>query len=281
MPHPQPKELLPMNNLSDQDFQTLVNFVKQSYGIDLSKKKTLVMNRLTDLLKPQGFSNFHDYIQSIVQHKNDNELELLLNKLTTNYTYFMREETHFHYFQNTILPHLEQTKKDKVLSIWSAGCSTGQEPYVLSMLMKDYFGTRGSTWDTRVLATDISMNALGKAIKGSYAESSLKDIPPQWLDTYFSKNPITQQYDVCDDIKRNVIFRPFNLMDPIKFKLPFDVIFCRNVMIYFDRDTKKELVDRFYNVTVPGGYLFIGHSEGLSDIETKYQYQSPAMYQKL
>lgn len=270
-----------MLTINENDFQRLVQFVKKNYGIDLSKKKHLITGRLSNTILSMGFSTFQEYVDHLIKHKKPDDLELMLNKLTTNYTYFMRERAHFDYLTDTILPYLMSVKKDKVLSIWSAGCSSGEEPYTISMLLKEYLGSKASSWDTRVLATDISQNALHAAKNAVYDEEGLKDLPPGWKTKYFRQTSQPGVYTVSPEIKSNVIFRTFNLMDPIRFRLNFDVIFCRNVMIYFDQATKEALVKRFYNATNPGGYLLIGHSESLSKETTPYKYLKPATYRKV
>ncbi|MCI8599399.1 MAG: protein-glutamate O-methyltransferase CheR [Lachnospiraceae bacterium] len=269
-----------MLTITDNDFHRLVNFVKSNYGIDLSKKKQLIMGRLSNTILSMGFESFKDYVDYLLKSKKPEDMELMLNKLTTNYTYFMREEAHFKFFTETILPYLESTKKNKVLSIWSAGCSSGEEPYTISMLLKEFFGSKAGAWDTRVLATDISQNALTAAQNAVYDESSLREVPPAWKNKYFVKTSQPGVYGVAPIIKNNVIFRTFNLMNPIQFRLKFDVIFCRNVMIYFDQATKEALVNRFYQATNPGGYLLIGHSESLNKETTPYRYLQPATYRK-
>lgn len=269
-----------MLEITESDFQRLVRFVKQNYGIDLSKKKQLITGRLSNTIIGMGFTSFQQYVDHLLQNKKPEDLELMLNKLTTNYTYFMRERAHFDLFANTILPWLEQTKTNKVLSIWSAGCSSGEEPYTISMIIKEYLGSKASAWDTRVLATDISQNALNAANNAVYDEASLKDLPTGWKSKYFRSAGEPGIYTVSPEIKSNVIFRTFNLMNPIQFRLKFDVIFCRNVMIYFDQNTKNELVNRFYQATNPGGYLLIGHSESLNKESTPYNYLKPATYRK-
>lgn len=269
-----------MLTLNDSDFNRLVSFVKQNYGIDLGKKRQLIIGRLSNTIAALGLDSFTQYIDRIITQKNPSDIERMLNQLTTNYTFFMREETHFEYFKNTILPYLEKTKKNRVLSIWSAGCSSGQEPYTLSMILKEYFGTKASLWDTRILATDISQNALQSAQKAVYDAESLKNIPPAWIKKYFIPSGEAGTYTVAPVLRNNVIFRTFNLMDPIQFRLKFDVILCRNVMIYFDRQTKEALVNRFYNATSPGGYLLIGHSESLDRTGLPYHYIQPAIYRR-
>lgn len=149
------------------------------------------------------------------------------------------------------------------------------------MILKEFFGAKASAWDTRVLATDISQNALVAAKNAVYEEDSLKELSPTWKSKYFRQTGQPGVYTVAPEIKSNVIFRTFNLMDPIKFRLKFDVIFCRNVMIYFDQPTKDALVKRFYDATNPGGYLLIGHSESLNKATTPYKYLKPATYRKM
>ena len=204
----------------------------------------------------------------------------MLNKLTTNYTYFMREEDHFNYLYQTVLPDLaKKHAHDKVLSIWSAGCSSGEEPYTISMYLKDFFGSQASAWDTRILATDISQSILDTAQHPSYHEESLARVPSSWKHKYFVKNG-SGSYTIAPVIRENVIFRPFNLMDSIQFKRPFDIIFCRNVMIYFDRISREKLIKQLERCLSPGGYLLVGHAELLSREETRLEAVFPAVYKK-
>lgn len=269
-----------MLTLTDKDFQRLYMYIQKNYGIDLSKKKQLIASRLSNTLASQGFHDFSGYVDEILSGRDPDMVTAMLNKLTTNYTYFLREEAHFKYFMDIILPDLERKHaKDKVLSIWSAGCSSGEEPYTISMYLKEYFGAKASQWDTRILATDISKKILSTAIAAKYGDESVRSLPPAWQQKYFVKAG-SGQYTVAPVIKQNVIFKTFNLMDQITFKKKFDLIFCRNVMIYFDQPTKDALVRRFYNATVPGGHLFIGHSEGLTKTTCPYEYIQPAIYRK-
>lgn len=269
-----------MLTLSTNDFHRLVNFIRQNYGIDLTKKRQLIVGRLSNTIRSMGYQSFTDYIDYILTKKNPEDIEIMLNHLTTNYTFFMREEDHFQYFSQTVLPYLEKTKKNHSLSIWSAGCSTGQEPYTLSILLKEYFGSKASQWDTRILATDISQNVLTAAQNAVYDKESLKKLPATWIQKYFVPTSDPNTMKVAPILRNNVIFKTFNLMDPINFRSKFDVIFCRNVMIYFDYETKHQLVNRFYNASNPGAYLFIGHSEAIDRTKTHYEYLKPALYRK-
>ncbi len=269
-----------MLTITDKDFVRLHTFIKQKYGIDLSKKKQLIVGRLSNDIVAQGYNNFTDYVNYILSKASPSDIDKMLNRLTTNYTFFWREEDHFEFFRDTVLPYLEKNKRSRSLAVWSAGCSTGQEPYTLSMIMKEYFGAKAGMWDTRVLATDISQNALKAAQNAQYDEESLSKLPRGWREKYFDRTPEPGVWAVKPSLKSNVIFQTFNLMDPIRFKTKFDVIFCRNVMIYFDAETKHKLVNRFYDASNPGAYLMIGHSEGIDRNATKYTYVKPALYRK-
>jgi len=263
--------------ITDADFTRLVKFVQGNYGIDLSQKKQLITGRLSTSIKQRGYTSFTDFVNQVIQTKDNDLITLLLDKLTTNYTFFMREKEHLDLFCQKIIPDIVQRhQRDKTLAIWSAGCSTGEEPYNITMFLFDYLGAQASQWDTRLLATDISNRAMTAAKKGVY---ELPDtIPPDWKKKYFVPQA-GGQYQVAPKVRDNVIFQPFNLMDPIKFRRKFDVIFCRNVMIYFDQPTKDALVRRFYDATAPGGYLLISKSENLS-ANMPYRRLAPSTFQK-
>lgn len=264
--------------ISDEDFKRMVDFLQKEYGIDLSKKRQLISSRLSHSLRTLGYQNFHAFLEHLLTKKDNSDIELLINKLTTNYTFFLRERDHFSYFENTVLPQLVRRHQgNRTLSIWSAGCSSGEEPYTLSIYLKEFFGAEASKWDTRVLATDISQQALAKAQAGLYKMPA--DMPQEWVNRYFKPDPHSGMYSVVPKIKSNVIFRTFNLMDPIQFRLKFDVIFCRNVMIYFNSQTRDALVKRFYDAMLPSSYLFISHSESLGQTPL-FRMVAPAVYQK-
>ncbi len=263
--------------ISDIDFQRLVKFVREKYGIDLHQKRQLITSRLGGTVKSMGYKDFKGYVDYLLKEGNGDDINRLLAKLTTNYTYFMRETGAFDFFRDTILPQMTQRhQRDKILSIWSAGCSSGEEPYNVSMYLMDYLGSQASAWDTRMLATDISVDALQKAKRGVYDLPGT--LPERWKREYFTPEA-NGHYAVAPKIRNNVIFQQFNLMEPIRFKRKFDVIFCRNVMIYFDVPTKTALINRFYEATNPGGYLIISLSENLPP-NTPYQRVSTSIFQK-
>lgn len=268
-----------MLELTSQEFEKLCLFIKKKYGIDLFKKKALIESRLNSFINSHAYDNYTHLIDDILNNKSDKLMILLLNKLTTNHTYFMREKEHFDYFSKIVMPYLKTSVKDKDLRIWCAGCSSGEEAYTLAILIAESLGCEKDNWERTLLATDISLNVLNKAKQGIYSAQSLVNMPEEWVKKYFIKVD-SLNYRICDAIKSQVVFKQINLMDPFQFKKPFDVIFCRNVMIYFDPATKNKLINNYFNITKPGGYLFIGHSETVAKHETKYTYVKPAVYRK-
>lgn len=269
-----------MINIKQNEFIELTMFLKNNYGINLEHKKNLIEGRLSNVLVEKGFNNFREYLDYVYSDRTKNELTILINKLTTNHTFFMREEEHFRFFNNNVLPYLRNTVKDKDLRIWSAGCSSGEEAYALAMVIEDFFAEEKSLWDKKILASDISVNVLERAEKGIYNIEALVKISKNWRDKYFDKID-DDTYKIDSKLKNEVVFRVFNLMDKLPFKRKFHVIFCRNVMIYFDKETKEKLIRKFYDMTEVGGYLFIGLSESLSVIENPYNYVMPSVYRKI
>lgn len=269
--------------ITEAEFQRLVKYMYDSFGINLSAKKVLVQGRLGNMLNERGFKSYNDYLDTVLSDTTGAEVTTILNKLTTNHTFFMREPEHYTFLKDTILPYMVKTcEKDHILRIWSAACSSGEECYTTAMLIDQYFGAEKAKWDTRILATDISQNVIGKAKAGIYSEEGMKGLSNDWKTRYFN-NLGNGKYEICQGIKDEVIFKTFNLMDPMpdKYKKkPFDLIFCRNVMIYFDQPTKQALVNRFYDVVKPGGYFYIGHAESVSRQETKFDYIQPAIYRR-
>ncbi|QOX62067.1 protein-glutamate O-methyltransferase CheR [Anoxybacterium hadale] len=268
--------------ITEQEFRKLSEHIKSHYGIHLKdEKKTMIAGRLHNVLLEQNFDNFTDYYNYLITDSSGTAARTLMNKITTNHTFFMRESDHFTYLSEQVLPYLKGTVKDRDLRIWSAGCSSGEEPYTIAMLLDEFFGGEKSSWDTKVLATDISDRVLGEAKQGIYSNEGIKKLPDSWKGKYFQRYD-SENSQVALKIRDEVIFRKLNLMDKtFPFKRKFHIIFCRNVMIYFDSETKWKLANRFYDMTEYGGYLFIGHSESLDRKETKYRYLMPAVYRKL
>lgn len=269
-----------MITLKEKEFTSLANYIKKYYGIDLTEKKVLIEARLSTLLMEKGFRDFASYFEYIFSNPSSSDAKKMISRLTTNHTYFMREPAHFYYYRDHVLPYFDKTLKSKDFRIWSAGCSTGEEPYTLAMLNDEYFAHRKVEWDTEVLATDISVTALEKAKAGIYMAEEIDVLPSVWKSLYFEKINETS-YRVVSKCKKDVTFRCFNLMEEVfPFKKKFHVIFCRNVMIYFDMETKNRLVQKFLQYTEPGGFLFVGHSESLGRNQEGYRYVMPSVYRK-
>ena len=266
--------------MNDAAFERLTDMMRGTYGIDLRRKRTLVEGRLGRLLDERGFADLDDYLQAVVSDGSGQELIGLLNRLTTNHTYFMREPEHFRHFAQQVLPRLASEVRDGDVRIWCAGCSTGQEAYTLYLLMHEFFSHMPGRWDYRVLATDISARALEVAREGCYDNEGLVDLPAAWRSKYLTdEGDGTSRFR--QSVREGIIFRPFNLMeDPFPFRKPFHVIFCRNVMIYFEPQTKQQLVRRFLANTCSGGYLYIGQTETIAREVAGYRYVMPAVFQK-
>ncbi|MCL2616781.1 MAG: protein-glutamate O-methyltransferase CheR [Defluviitaleaceae bacterium] len=268
-----------MKDLTDQEFYILRDYIKENFGINLGiEKKSLIYSRLRAVLLEKGLPDFTAYYKYLTSDSTGEAIVNFIDRITTNHTFFMREVDHFNYLREHTLPEVEKIfGREKDLRMWCAGCSSGEEAYTIKIIVEEYF--KGKGWNTDVLATDISTTVLTKAINGTYPKENVDSVPPDWLKKYFT--PDGQNYAVCDDIKKGIIFRKFNLMNPtFTFKKKFHVIFCRNVMIYFDLNTRLELVDKFHQALEPGGYFFIGHSESLSNTKTQFKYVLPAIYRK-
>ncbi len=260
------------------------DLIYDRFGINLTdQKRSLLVGRLQKLIRASGFTGFRQYYEHLINDSTEKALGELVDRVSTNHTYFNREKDHFDYFINTALPALTarlEREGRRDLRIWCAGCSSGEEPYMLLMLMREYFGTAYSRWDAGILATDISMKALSKAMAGVYDDDRVRLVPEPLRAKYF-RSLGGGRWQVSEELRREATFRRFNLMNArFPFKRPFQVIFCRNVMIYFDQPTREALVSRFHDCTEPGGYLFIGHSETLGRHQQRYRYLLPAAYQK-
>lgn len=268
--------------ISETEFDALRKLVYSKFGINLTdQKKTLMVGRLQKVLRQRNFASFEDYYQWLTSDTSGVALEELANRISTNHTFFYREKAHFEFFSNTALPEMAARHQgDRELRIWCAGCSSGEEPYTLMMLMMEFFAPQFPEWTITLLATDLSATALKTAMTGSYESDRVAQLPANLRNKYFRKSSDGNVL-VTDQVRQRIFFRRHNLMNQtFPFKKQFDAIFCRNVMIYFDRETRNTLVAKYYQHTAPEGYLFIGHSETLGRDETQYQYLLPAVYQK-
>ncbi len=271
-----------MIDISDKEFDQMAAFIKENYGIHLKKeKKAMMIGRLHKVLISKGVDNFSEYYKYLKSDSTGFAVAELVDRISTNHTYFMRESEHFEYFKDQVLPFYKQNLRRRDLRIWCAASSSGEEPYTLAMIIRDAFEDVLPLWDTKILATDISSEALEKARQGVYDNDRLAPLPKKWLNQYFMRHDLTHM-KVRDPIKSQVIFRRLNLMDyPFPFKQKMHVIFCRNVMIYFDQQTKDRLIREFYNLLEDGGYLFIGHSESIGRRGNPFKYVCPSVYRKI
>lgn len=277
-------DLLSGIDLSQAEFDRIVALVYEKFGINLTEnKKALVKGRLMKLLKEGGFRTFTEYLAHVEADTSGFALSEMVNRISTNYTYFMREEAHFEFLTGTILPEIEEAQAGssaKKLRIWSAGCSSGEEPYTIAMAVSEYFGSAVKSWDVGILATDISSKVLDCARAGFYPADSTRILSPALLKKYFTTLP-DGTVAVSENLKKQILFKRLNLIkQDYPLKGLFNVIFCRNVMIYFDAATRVGLSERFYRFMEPGGYLLIGHSESLDRRSTRFSYIKPAIYKK-
>lgn len=268
--------------ISAGEFQQLRDFIYDRFGIHLSdEKKSLVVSRLQKDLQDNGFGSFKQYYEHLLTAPTQEAFSNLINRISTNYSFFYREKAHFDFFVKTVLPEVTarlSRRNSNDIRFWCAGCSTCEEPYTIVMLMLEYFGMEYQKWDAGILATDISDKVLQFARKGLYPEGRVCQLPKGMQARYFSKNGT--EMAVKERVKKEVVIRRFNLMNTFPFKKTFQIIFCRNVMIYFDQKTRDKLIKKYYDFLEPGGYFFIGHSETIPREQGLFEYVQPALYRK-
>ena len=271
-----------MEKMTNDEYLRIVRFLKGRYGIDMSRKKEIVAGRLENYVRVNGWTNYTDYMNALETDPTGNLEKKMVNILSTNHTYFMRESEHFAYFKQTVLPWLKKKEENrKDLRIWCGASSTGEEPYTIAMVIMDYFGLEHGAWDTQVLATDVSTDVLRRAMDGVYTTEQVEPLPDNWKRRFFRKVVNQDVYHVTDELKKEVIYRKFNLMDPLPFRKKLHVVFLRNVMIYFDDKTKKDLIQKIYDVMEPGGYLFIGQTESINKEYCPFVQVRPSVYRKM
>ncbi|ADQ04028.1 MCP methyltransferase, CheR-type [Caldicellulosiruptor owensensis OL] len=260
--------------LNNQEWSLIRDFIYKTTGLYFSDdKKSYIQKRLKIAMDNLGIADFWEYLKKIEIDKS--AFNKLLELITTNETYFFRDIPQLDMFSKYVLPELLNRKANKGnfrLKIWSAGCSTGEEPYTIAIILKErleYF----DDWDIEILGTDISERVLKLAQDAVYMPRSLKDVPEYIKLRYFEYNASDKMYKLKEEIKRMVTFRYLNLYDDSKMKLMrnFDIIFCRNVLIYFDEESRKRVVEYFYDALNPGGYIFLGHSESILRITKAFE----------
>ncbi len=269
--------------MTNEEFARLSRMVEERFGIKLGPaKKLLVENRLQQLLREKRYDSFAQYWELELKDPSGSALGELADRMTTNFTYFYREPDHFEYLSRKVLPdvveRIQATGGARDLRFWCAAASTGEEPYTLAIVLREWFGADYGKWQAGLLATDISDRALAKAREGVYSLEALEKLPDRWKRWFRPGQDGTCRVE--PDLVREVTFRRFNLMNEVfPFRRPFHIIFCRNALIYFGEEERRGLYRRFHDSLEPGGYLFIGHSETFGR-DGMMEYVHPAVYRR-
>jgi len=263
---------------TDRDFKEIATLVYNACGIVLGEhKREMVYSRIARRIRERKLTDFRTYLAYLNSHK-DQEFDAFINALTTNLTSFFRESHHFDYLKEQLVPALlVQNKDSRRVRIWSAGCSTGEEPYSLAMALHELFP---SNWDVKILATDLDSNVLKKAHAGVYSAANVNGLDDALLKRWFLKSKDGESYKVKPKLQQLISFKRLNLLQEWPMKGPFDLILCRNVVIYFDKDTKDLLFKRYAKILAPHGHLFLGHSETMGKEHTEFKNLGKTMYQK-
>jgi chemotaxis protein methyltransferase CheR len=266
-----------------EDFNFLRKIVNERTGIVVADEKIdMFYSRLARRIRHLGLEDFKQYCERIKSEKDGTEVGQLINAITTNLTSFYREGYHFEYLFNILIPEMKSAQPDKrKLRIWSAGCSSGEEPYSIAATL-NHLDLVAEGWDVGILATDIDSNVLAHGAKGIYSMEQLKTVPEQYLQSGFlrGKGSSFGKVRVKPAVRDLVEFAQLNLNSPWSLPEPVDIVFCRNVIIYFDKESKKKLVNRIADNLNPGGYLFIGHSESLFRVTDRFELVGKTIYRK-
>ena len=269
--------------LKPEEFKLFRTYIYEKVGISISEEKqTLVKGRLSKRLNELELKSFKEYYNRLVSDTTGDELLFFVSAISTNVTSFFREETQWKWLQG-YLPELISSKRDKKIRIWSAGCSSGEEPYTILMFLQNHLPDFES-WDIKILATDISSKVLKCAIEGCYESTQIEQLPKNMVMQSFEKFDAKNEmkYQIKSALKKRVLFRLYNLVtDEFFFKNKFDMIFCRNVMIYFDDKTRHQLIGRFAQLLPKGSPLFLGSSESLTTHKETLKLLGSSIYQKL
>ncbi len=271
--------------LTDAEFERISQMVHQHCGINLHDgKKQLVQARIAKRLRAGRHSNLQSYLEYVTADKTGKEFTLLIDAMSTNLTSFYRESDHFRYLADVGLPAMIERKSksgDRRIRLWSAACSTGEEPYTLAMILHDSIPNI-EHWDVKILASDISTHVLRVAGNGFYSGDRLAPLPSGYASRFFSPAVMdgVRGHRINPELRKAIAFRHLNLMSDWPFTGPFDFIFCRNVMIYFDKPTQERLVNRFWHLLGDGCELFTGHSESLTGVKHPFKYVRPTIYAK-
>ena len=273
--------------LSQGDFKFICQFVYNNTGIVLNdSKREMLYRRLTRIIRERNLSTFSEYCQ-LLRDQGEQEKDYFINSITTNLTSFFRENHHFEYLTNEELPALMKNKAagasgKKVLRIWSSASSTGEEPYSIAITILEALKNELARWDVKILATDIDSNVLAKGKVGIYDLNRIEEIPKKLKQNYFfqGRGQNSESVKVHDKLKNMITFKQLNLLHEWPMQGPFDAIFCRNVIIYFDKKTEQELFSSYYEMLAPGGLLFLGHSENLGNYQQYFSSVGRTIFRK-
>ena len=266
--------------LGDRDFQRIVALIGDHAGINLGEaKRNLVYGRLVRRLRSLNIGSFEDYIEHI-EEPESGELEHFINSLTTNLTSFYRERHHFDFLRDHLLPELSKRKKNETILAWSAGCSTGEEPYSIAMTMADHLP---DNQQFRILATDLDSSVVAHAAEGVYPEARIEGLDKKQMQRWFLRGTGSNSgmVRVRPELRNHIVFQQLNLMQPWPIRKKFDFIFCRNVIIYFNKETQRKLFDRLQSVISDHGHIFIGHSESLYNVTSAFESLGNTVYKRI
>lgn len=270
--------------LSDADFNFLCQFVYDCSGIVLNdSKREMVYRRLTRIIRERKLSSFTEYC-ALLKTSSSDEKDYFINAITTNLTSFFREMHHFDYLMKYEIPRLidEKSKGNRRLRVWSSASSTGEEPYSIAITLAESFRGKFDGWDVKILATDIDSNVLATGKTGEYSAKRIEDISVNYQQKYFYRGAGANKSLVKVDkkLKKLITFKQLNLLHEWPMKGPFDIIFCRNVIIYFDKKTQNDLFARYYELLAPGGLLILGHSENLGNYQQYFENVGRTIFRK-
>ncbi len=277
---------IPLPEFTIEQFEFFRSIAREHAGIAISAhKRLMVQRRITKRMRTIGFENVEMYRIYLSSRAGEQELTHLVNALTTNKTSFFRERHHYEHFTNVILRRVlanAVAKPGRRFRVWSAGCSTGEEPYTIALLLHDALAKSAANIDAKILATDIDTDVIQFAKTGVYANADVANIPERLRNRHFlPATPNENSHTAAPHLRQLIVFKALNLHGAWPMSMPFDVIFCRNVMIYFDKPSQRKLLDRFAEILAPGGILYVGHSESLYRITDRLQWIGQNVYQKV
>jgi chemotaxis protein methyltransferase CheR len=279
------QDTISKERLSDSDFKRLSEFIYKNYGIKMPKeKRTMLEGRLMKRLRAHKMNGYADYCDYVFSPEGmESEVIHMINVISTNKTDFFREPAHFEFLFQTVLPEFYKQNRNESLKIWSSACSSGEEAYTLAMVINEFGASSGSTPLYHIFGTDISSDILAKAQMGIYKDERISDVLSSYKRRYFmsNKDPQKRLVRVVPELRKNTSFMRVNLMDsnyPVRDQ--FHVIFCRNVLIYFDRPTQEAVINKLCDHLLPGGYFFLGHSESATGMQVPLTPLRPTIFRR-